>query len=159
VEILWDDLTSPALTSRTHTQTIRILPTQDPADIRVNEDVIPTVATQCAGLAVDEATRAANDNKIREAIYILKQALEKIRSLGNEAKATDGIQALESLLLTIEVHGGLDARFSKASKFRSSHMRKMKSMAIWTLDESAPSYSKKSISSESNPSTKNEGNA
>jgi Ca-activated chloride channel family protein len=159
VEILWDDLTSPALTSRTHTQTIRILPTQDPADIRVNEDVIPTVATQCAGLAVDEATRAANDNKIREAIYILKQALEKIRSLGNEAKATDGIQALESLLLTIEVQGGLDARFSKASKFRSSHMRKMKSMAIWTLDESAPSYSKKSISSESNPSTKNEGNA
>jgi hypothetical protein len=43
------------------------------------------------------------------------------------------------------MHGGLDARSSKASKFRSSHMRKMKSMASWTLDEQAPSYSKKPL--------------
>ena len=142
LEILWDDLTSLALASRTHTQTIRILQTQDPADIRLNEDVIPAVATQCAGLAVDKATQAANENRVQEAILILKQALEKIRSFGSESKAADGIQALESLLQTLEIHGGLDARSSKASKFRSSHMRKMKSMASWTLDEQAPSYSK-----------------
>jgi hypothetical protein len=146
LEILWDDLTSPSLASRTHTQTIRILQTQDPADIRLNEDVIPAVATQCAGLAVDKATQAANENRVQEAILILKQALEKIRSFGNESKAADGIQALESLLQTLEIHGGLDARSSKASKFRSSHMRKMKSMASWTLDEQAPSYSKNTLS-------------
>ena len=145
LEILWDDLTSPSLASRTHTQTIRILPTQDSADIRLNEDVIPAVATQCAGLAVDKATQAANDNRVHEAVQILKQTLEKIRSFGNESKAADGIQALESLLQTLEIHGGLDARSSKASKFRSSHMRKMKSMASWTLDEEAPSYSKKPL--------------
>ena len=142
LEILWDDLTSPSLASRTHTQTIRILQTQDPADIRLNEDVIPAVATQCAGFAVDKATQVANDNKVQDAILILKEALEKIRSFGNKEKAADGIQALESLLQTLEIHGGLDARSSKASKFRSSHMRKMKSMASWTLDEQAPSYSK-----------------
>jgi hypothetical protein len=144
LEILWDDLTSTSLTSRTHMQTIRILQTQDPADIRINEDVIPAVATQCAGLAVDKATQAANDNKVQEAILILKEALEKIRAFGNKEKAADGIQALESLLQNLETHGGLDARSSKASKFRSSHMRKMKSMAMWTLNEEAPSYSKKS---------------
>lgn len=144
LEILWDDLTSPSLASRTHLQTIRILQTQNPAEIRLNEDVIPAVATQCAGLAVDKATHAANDNNVQEAILILKKALEKIRSFGNEAKAADGIHALESLLQTLQIHGGLDARSSKASKFRSSHMRKMKSMSMWTINEQAPSYSKKS---------------
>jgi hypothetical protein len=94
---------------------------------------------------VDKATRAALDNKLHEAILILKQALEKILSFGNKEKAADGIHALESLLQTLEMHGGLDARSSKASKFRSSHMRKMKSMASWTLDEEAPSYSKNNL--------------
>lgn len=156
LEILWDDLTSPSLASRTHTQTIRILPTQDPSDIRLNEDVIPAVATQCAGLAVDKATQAANENKVQEAILILKEALEKIRAFGNKDKAADGIHALESLLQTLEIHGGLDARSSKASKFRSSHMRKMKSMAMWTLNEDAPSYSKKSAPPDASSGEKNQ---
>ena len=131
-------------------------PEKLPANIRLNEDVIPAVATQCAGLAVDKATQAANDNKVHEAVLILKQALEKILSFGNKEKAADGIHALESLLQTLEIHGDLDARSSKASKFRSSHMRKMKSMASWTLDEQAPSYSKKNLPPDSAAGEKKE---
>jgi Ca-activated chloride channel family protein len=145
LEILWDDISTPQVASHTHTQTVRILATQDPADIRVDEDVIPAVATQCAGLAVEKATEAAQRDKTREAIQILKDALAKLQSFGHAGKAADGIQALESLLKTIEETGGLDARSGKAAKFRSSHMRKMKSMAAWTLDEEAPSYSRNPI--------------
>lgn len=150
LEILWDDLSTPDLASRTHTQTIRILPTQDPADIRINEDVIPAVATQCAGLAVEKATDAANKQDSQKATRILKEALVKLESLGNAAKAADGIEALRSLLSTIEEYGSLDARAAKSAKFRSSHMRKMKSMAAWTLDEEAPSYSTKKITPQQN---------
>jgi len=151
LEILWDDISTPDLASRTHTQTIRILPTQDPADIRIDEDVIPAVATQCAGLAVEKATEAANNHDPDQAVHVLKQALAKLESLGNATKATDGIEALRSLLTIIEDHGTLDARTAKSSKFRSSHMRKMKSMSAWTLDEQAPSYSTKKITPPQKP--------
>lgn len=152
LEILWDDLSTREIASRTHTQTIRILPTQDPADIRVNEDVIPAVATQCAGLAVEKATLAANNHETEKAVQILKEALAKLESLGNSAKAADGIEPLRALLETLERHGTLDARSSKSAKFRSSHMRKMKSSAAWTLDEQAPSYSVKKITPDQKPS-------
>ena len=151
LEILWDDLTASDLASRTHTQTVRILPTQDPADIRINEDVIPAVATQCAGLAVEKATDAANKQETQKALSILREALVKLEALGNASKAADGIEALRSLLTTIEDYGSLDARASKSAKFRSSHMRKMKSMAAWTLDEQAPSYSVKKITPPQKP--------
>jgi Ca-activated chloride channel family protein len=151
LEILWDDLSTPDLASRTHTQTIRILPTQDPTDIRINEDVIPAVATQCAGLAVEKATDAANQHDTGRAVDILHQALAKLESLGSPAKAADGIEALRYLLSIIKDYGTLDARAGKAAKFRSSHMRKMKSMAAWTLDEQAPAYSQKKITPPQNP--------
>ncbi|MFM8716505.1 MAG: vWA domain-containing protein [Spartobacteria bacterium] len=152
LEVLWDDLSTPDLASRTHTQTIRILSTPDPADIRVDEDVIPAVATQCAGLAVEKATEAANKYDTDQAIHILQEALAKLESLGNASKAGDGIEAIRYLLSIIENYGTLDARASKSAKFRSSHMRKMKSMAAWTLDEQAPSYSAKTITPQQNSS-------
>lgn len=151
LEILWDDLSTPDLASRTLTQTIRILPTQDPADIRIDEDVIPAVATQCAGLAVEKATDAANKHDTQNATFILREAIAKLEALGNAAKATEGISALRSLLAIIEEHGSLDARAAKSAKYRSSHMRKMKSMSAWTLDEEAPSYSIKKITPPQNP--------
>ena len=113
-------------------------------------DVIPAVATQCAGLAVEKATDAANKQETQKATLILKEALTKLESLGNVAKAADGIQALRSLLSIIEEYGTLDPRAAKSAKFRSSHMRKMKSMAAWTLDEEAPSYSMMKITPQNN---------
>lgn len=145
LEILWDDLSTPAITSRTHTSTIRILPTQDPADIHLDEDVIPAVATQCAGLAVENATQAAKANDIAKATLILQQALNKLESLGNSSKAADGIATLQSLLKTIDQYGALDPISQKTAKFRASHMRKMKSKAAWTIDDAPPSYSEKKI--------------
>jgi Ca-activated chloride channel family protein len=155
LEILWDDLTTPSISSHTHTQTIRILPTQDPADIRLNEDVIPAVATQCAGLAVEKATNAANNRDDREAVQILAAAIEKLRSLGNVEKAAEGIEVLSSLMEKIE-GGEFTARLRKSSHFRSSHMRKMKSMAAWSVDEEAPSYAMKVISTKNQPTGEGE---
>jgi Ca-activated chloride channel homolog len=145
LEVLWDDLTGKDIKSCTHKQTIRVLGTQDPADVKVNEDVIPGIATQCAGLAVEEAVKAVESGKINQAVAGLKAALVRLKALGNEAQTADGLAAVESLIRRIEEQGGLDSRSSKMARYSSSHMRKMKSHAAWTLDEAAPSYSAKKI--------------
>jgi len=145
LEILWDDLTGKDIKSCAQKQTIRVLGTQDPADVKVNEDVIPGIATQCAGMAVEEAVKAVESGRIDQAVAGLKAALAKLKALGNEARAADGLAAVEALIHRIEQQGGLDSRSSKMAQYRSSHMRKMKSHAVWTLDEEAPSYAGKKI--------------
>ena len=101
-------------------------------------------------MLLKKATDAANKHETEKATLILKEALTKLESLGNVAKAADGIQALRSLLSIIEEYGTLDPRAAKSAKFRSSHMRKMKSMAAWTLDEEAPSNSMMKITPKNN---------
>lgn len=144
LEILWDDLTGKDIKSVTHQQMIRVLGTQDPADVKINEDVIPAIATQCAGMAVEEAVKAAESGQVEQAIAGLQSALSKLKSLGNESLAADGILALEALIQRLQDDGGLNARTTKSARFRSSSMRRMKSHSAWTLDEKAPTYSEKS---------------
>jgi Ca-activated chloride channel family protein len=145
LEILWDDLTGQEIKSCIHQQTIRVLGTQNPTDIKLNEDVIPSIATQCAGQAVASAVKSSTDGQTTQAIADLKAALAKLKALGNETKAADGIRAVESLIAQIETSGRLDARTTKSAQYTSSHMTKMKTHATWTLDEAPPSYSKTTI--------------
>ena len=156
LEVLWDDLTGKDIKSCTHKQTIRVLGTQDPADVKLNEDVIPGIATQCAGMAVEEAVKAVESGQIDQAVAGLKAALAKLKALGNEAQTADGLAAVESLIRRIEEQGGLDSRSSKAARYGSSHMRKMKSRSVWTLDEAAPSYSEKKITPPQPPAQKDD---
>jgi Ca-activated chloride channel family protein len=156
LEVLWDDLTGKEIKSCTHKQTIRVLGTQDPADVKLNEDVIPGIATQCAGMAVEEAVKAVESGQIDQAVAGLKAALAKLKALGNEAQTADGLAAVESLIRRIEEQGGLDSRSSKAARYGSSHMRKMKSRSVWTLDEAAPSYSEKKITPPQPPAQKDD---
>ena len=133
-----------------------MLGTQDPADVKLNEDVIPGIATQCAGMAVEEAVKAVESGQIDQAVAGLKAALAKLKALGNEAQTADGLAAVESLIRRIEEQGGLDSRSSKAARYGSSHMRKMKSRSVWTLDEAAPSYSEKKITPPQPPAQKDD---
>lgn|GEM_PF-453068 len=142
LEILWDDLAGTEVKSLTHVQTVRILPTQNPADVIVNEDVIPAIAAQRAGHASDAAVDAAKRGEIEEAQALLVHALERLERLGSEAKAAQGINVILDLLRLIRAEGHLSQDSSKTARYRSSHLRKMKSLSAWTLDESAPFYSK-----------------
>jgi len=145
LEILWDDLTGEEIKSCVHQQTIRILGTQDPADVRLNEDVIPGIATQRAGKAVEDAVKAVEDGRINESIEGLSAALDQLKNLGNVPKAADAIASVEKLLAQIQDEGGLDSSSRKRARYRSSHARKMKSHSCWTIDEAAPDYSEKKI--------------
>jgi Ca-activated chloride channel family protein len=151
LEVLWDDLTGPNIKSCSHKQTIRVLGTQDPEDVKVNEDVIPSIATQCAGMAVEGAVKAVESGQIDQAVAGLNAAMAKLNEIGNETLTADGLAAIKSLIGKIQEQGGLDSRSSKAARFSSNHMRKMKSATAWTLDEAAPSYSEKQITPPQQP--------
>ncbi len=145
LEILWDDLSGPEVKSCVHRQTIRILATQNPDDVKVNVDVIPGVATQRTGMALEEARNAAEAGQAERAMEILKTTVSQLQALGDEGRTAGGIAALERMIQELERFGGLSARSSKGYRYSSSHMRKMKSRAIWTLDEAAPGYSESSL--------------
>lgn len=151
LEILWDDLAGPEVRSLTHLQTVRILPTQDPADVIVNEDVIPAIAAQRAGFASDAAVDAAKRGETGEAEAILLHALDRLSNLGSEAKAADGIAVILDLLRCIREEVHLSVNTSKSARYRSSHLRKMKSLSLWTLDEPAPFFSKNTSADPDDP--------
>jgi hypothetical protein len=145
LEILWDDLTSNEIKSCTQLQTIRILATQNPDDVKVDVDVIPGVATQRTGLAMDEALRELNQGRSEQALAILREAVRQLRDLGSSDSVAQSLATLESMIRRIEETGTLSSRMTRNYRFTSSHMRKMKSHALWSLDEQAPMYSRKSI--------------
>jgi hypothetical protein len=68
-----------------------------------------------------------------------------LEAFGNSEKAADEFHPHGALLKNLLETRGFDARTSKAAKFRSCQMRKMKSKTAWTLDEEAPSYSDNKI--------------
>jgi hypothetical protein len=145
LEILWDDLSGPEVKSCVHRQTIRILATQNPDDVKVNVDVIPGVTMQRTGMALEEARSEAEAGRADRALEILKTTVRQLQGLGDEGRTAGGIAALERMIQELDRFGGLSARSSKGYRYSSSHMRKMKSRALWTLDEVAPGYSEASL--------------
>ena len=145
LEILWDDLTGGEIKSCVHRQTVRILATQNPEDVKINVDVIPGVAVQRTGKAMEEALREMQAGHSDQALAILREAVRQLQALGQEAQVAASVSRLEALIRQIEENGTLDARSSKALRFTSSHMRRSKSHSLWTIDEQAPGYSQRSI--------------
>ena len=145
VEILWDDLTGPQIQSSVHLQTIRILSTQNPEDVKVNVDVIPGVATQRTGLAMEEALREANEGRAPQALAILRSTVAQLKELGHDDKIADGLAAMEAMIARLECYGEMDERSSKMARYSSSHRRKMKSHSLWCSDEQAPGYSESKL--------------
>lgn len=138
LEILWDDLSGAQIKSCVHEQVVRILAAQDPADVKVNVDVIPGVVTQRTGVALEEARAEADAGRPKKALEVLNKAIGQLEALGASEVA---IASLKRMVRELEEFGGLSARSSKEHRYRASHMRKMKSMSSWTLDEEAPGYS------------------
>ncbi|MEQ1838905.1 MAG: VWA domain-containing protein [Verrucomicrobiales bacterium] len=145
LEILWDDLPGSEITSCNHLQTIRILGTQNPEDVKVNVDVIPSVATQRTGLAMAEALQEAKEGRSDRALIILRETVRQLTELGHDDKMADGLAAMNKMIARLEADGELDARYSKEVRYSSSHRRKMKSQAMWSTAEAAPGYSESSI--------------
>jgi Ca-activated chloride channel family protein len=144
LEILWDDLTGGEVRSCSRVQTIRVLATQDPADVTVNVDVIPGVVTQQAGFAMSEALRQLDERRPDEALELLRATVRRLEALGSAAATAENLAVLKRMIDMVEGTGELDLRSSKSFRYSATHRRKMKTKSHWSSDDAAPDYSQPS---------------
>lgn len=143
MEVLWDQIGEKEITSRTYEQTIRIQATQNPDDIKLNQEVVAWIAVQRAGKTVEDATKDAQSDKVEDAKKKLKEAISVLKGYKLEEKTADGLKLLEQLLERLEAGGGLSVRQTKGSLYSANYYRKSSSRKSWTSAAACkPSFSK-----------------
>lgn len=143
LEILWDDLSGGEVKSFSHQQTIRIQATQNPGDVKLNVDVIPGVANQQTGKALQEARSEIDKGQVGNALKLLRETVDRLKALGTDESVQQGVRSLERMMDELERFGGLSGRTSKSLHYESTHRSKMKSSWFWTQDEEAPDYKRR----------------
>ncbi len=128
LEILWDEIADKEIKSCRHEQVIRISGTQNPDEIKLNEETVAWIAVQRAGKALDEATKDIDANKVEEAKGKLQQALDALKRYKLDDKAADGIRLLQDFLARLD-SGEYSLRDRKTSSYSSAYYRRGSSMS------------------------------
>jgi Ca-activated chloride channel family protein len=139
VEIVWDEFGETEIVAQTLAQTVRIQATQDPAEVRLESEVIPWVALQRAGQTIEGATQHMDKGNVAEAVQMIQRNIELLKKYGPAAQIQEAVQQLQNLLAQVET-GELSLRERKLSKYRSHSLRKMSSSELWSAQEAAPSF-------------------
>jgi Ca-activated chloride channel family protein len=142
LELLYDEIGTDGIASRTFTQTVRVRATQDPGAVRPNGEVIQWVAVQRAAAWSDRIAAHADRGDTRVALQLLEIALRETRALGDGPGVEDALRLLQA----IEDRVATDTwslRESKRAKYRAQSGRRMTSGSFWCLDEPAPSHLRK----------------
>jgi Ca-activated chloride channel family protein len=142
VHVLWDDIGADEIRSCRHEQVVRILATQNPSEVKLNEEVVAAIATQLTGKIMDDASKDIQANRID----VAQAKIEKLRKLlaeyGLPDKTTDALGLIEGIQNVI-MEGGFNARSTRTSNYRSREARKMSSHTHWTAPACAPAPSYK----------------
>lgn len=143
IHILWDDIGTGEIRSCRHEQIIRIQATQNPDEVKLNEEVVAAIATQVAGKTVDDASKDIREARLDDARAKLEKLRQLLADYGLPEKTTDALGLLQGIESVI-AEGGFNARSSKTSHYRTREARKMSSHAHWTAPEAlaAPAYKK-----------------
>ena len=101
LEFLFDEIGETSIHSKTVNQIIRIQATQDPAEVKVREEVVSWVAMQKAGRTMDEVTKRMDAGRSEEAAGLLDRTIQQLKEYGSAASVTEAVQQLEKLRDTI----------------------------------------------------------
>jgi Ca-activated chloride channel homolog len=125
VELAYDEIAEAGITSSTEQRTIRLSAVQNPADVRINEQVVEWVAAQEVGRAISEAIAERDRGDLEAVRRRLRELRERLARYG----CADSIKkALENL-----------AEFEAASEQWGSRARKM-SRSFSTRSRKTSSY-------------------
>ncbi len=102
LEILYDEFGEKGIASIQQEQTVRVLATQEPGEVKINEAVVPWVALQKAGKALEKATQAVDQNDTETARNALQVVMEELAAYGTEGKAAEGIKILQQFMDRLE---------------------------------------------------------
>ena len=135
IELAYDEITETGITSKTEQRTIRLAAVQNPADVRVNEQVVEWVAAQEVGRTISDAIadRDRGDlDAVRRRLRELKERLERYGCAEGIKKALENLAEFEAA----SEHWGARAR--KMSRAFSSRSRKTSSYYDAQFREDAP---------------------
>ena len=141
LEVLWDEIGQKEIKSCRQEQVVRVLSTQNPEDVKLNEETVAWVAVQRAGKAVDEATKDIDANKTEQAKAKIQEAIDVLKRYKLDDKAADGLRLLQDLMARLE-SGEYSLRDRKSATYSSSYYRRSSSSKPWTAAAAAkPSFS------------------
>lgn len=126
VEILCDEISAAGIASRCVRQVVRIQGTQNPAEVTLDETVVPWVAMQKAGQALKSAHDLADRGDLAGAIGVLETTLMFLQKYGTQDKVSEAVQMLAQLRERLQM-GGLsvrDRKLSEMQRYRSSKLSK-----------------------------------
>jgi Ca-activated chloride channel family protein len=139
VEVLYDEIGEAEIISRSFAQVMRIQATQNPEEVRQKAEVIPWVAMQRAGQAMDAVTKLMDEEKAEQAVQALRQAIDDLNRYGPTTTTAEAIQQLQAMLHRL-VSGEWSMRERKLSSYRSHSYLKMSSNELWSASEPAPQF-------------------
>lgn len=156
VEIVFDEIQESGVTSHAEHHTVRVRPTQDPADVRVNETVLPWVTAQQAADLMEKAIARRDAGDLRGARRILSAGIARLRAYERDQQTSEARHLLE------ETNAKLadDAEYARSRKnirYSSSTLKRMRSAEHWVGEGPAPSFVKPPPASpqgDSNPHTR-----
>jgi Ca-activated chloride channel family protein len=154
LEILFDEISDEGVRSLTWQQTVRVRAVADLADLKLNEEVLPWISAQEAAKILEDAIALRDKGNAAEALKLIDDGIQRLRSFGNPAKTADGLQLLETFRPQITLQDAAYVSVRKRATYSSSSYRRMHSKQHWTAGEAmpAPSFIKAATASGKAPS-------
>ena len=155
-EILYDEIVDGGIKSVTGMRTVRVRPTQDAADLKVNETALSWITPSLAARIVAEAMTKRDAGQVDEARRILEKGITRMEAYGRPEETGD---ALRLLRRTLEQIGDDNTFFESRKSMLYSGRAFMipRTRAHWSgLAEEAPSFSKRPPRRSPKPGSTNE---
>jgi Ca-activated chloride channel family protein len=141
VEVVYDEVGEAGITSRAERHTIRVRPTQDPADVKVNETVLPWVSAQQAARTLERAMEQRDRGDLDGARQTLQAGMADVKKYGSETHTADAYRLLLDALNTVDDAEAYSSK-RKMMRYSTSAMKRMRSSEHWVGEGPAPSFVK-----------------
>jgi len=138
LEVLFDEISAEGVRSVTWKQTVRVRAVQDPADQKLNEEVLPLVSAQEAAKILENAIALRDKGDAAGAKKLIEEGIERLRAYCNPDKIADGLRLLETFRPQMTVQASTFASVRKQAAYSSSSYRRMRSQQHWTAGEAMP---------------------
>jgi NAD-dependent SIR2 family protein deacetylase len=139
IEFQYDELREQTIHSRTESQIVRIQATADPAEVRVNEEVVSWVALQQAGRAAEDVTKKIDQGDFNGAERAVQETIDRLQKYGSGTGVADAIRLLADLIQRLKDRQDMPMS-RKSARYYSASLGKMSSKELWMAQQAAPKF-------------------
>lgn len=142
VEIVYDEVSDVGLTSHGQRYTVRVRPTQDPADVVVNTTVLPWVTAQQAAAIWEKTVALREAGDIAGARAVLDAGIARMTAYGRDAETADALRLLKETRDNLLANSSYQST-KKSFRYHVQSLKRMRSTEHWVGEGPAPSFMKR----------------